>query len=197
MIKSASNQTPVVYGEWGDNAVFLLEDEATERHQLFQGLADSRTWGELEKAISQDRYAEISELVSGRDDYGHWLSFEDFYLRHPSDSRTAACVEEEKMARKAYDSIGLGQERPGAQEPFNEDMIRGIRDGDWPEWPAQEMLHWVPESVQIFGNVRDSCLNGDFLWLDWEKEAEIVTAMADAGYSCRRDDELIEAAHGC
>jgi len=71
MIKSAFNQTPVVYGEWGDNAVFLLEDEATERCQLFQGLSDSRTWGELEKAIWPLKHtpADTQRLECARGEY--------------------------------------------------------------------------------------------------------------------------------
>lgn len=41
--------------------------------------------------------------------------------------------------------------------------FRAIADGDWPAWPAQEMLDWMPEKVkEEYERVDSSVLNGIF-----------------------------------
>ena len=114
----------------------------------------------------------------------------------PSWLRLVANVEEERVARRVYEQMGVAEQHAG-DEAFDANTIWGYQDGDWPEWPAQDMIQWVPESVQQqFGSVVDSTLNGSYLMFDPEQEIELVAAMDELGFTCRRDDVLIEAANG-
>ena len=89
------------------------------------------------------------------------------------------------------------EEAPAPDQPFDPHDIPGRSDGDWPAWPAQDMLAWVPEEVQArFGRSRASTLNGCWLSLPGEAIHEIVAAMQRLGYRCRRDQDLISRAHG-
>ncbi len=36
---------------------------------------------------------------------------------------------------------------PAPNAVFDTRQIDGHPDGDWPEWPAQEMLDWIPEEI--------------------------------------------------
>lgn len=62
----------------------------------------------MKKAITRARYAQIVERVEVEDDDGSWLSFEAFYLKPPPGGRIAVWAEEEKVARRAYDLMGMG-----------------------------------------------------------------------------------------
>ena len=89
------------------------------------------------------------------------------------------------------------EEEPAPDQPFDAFDIPGRGDGDWPAWPAQDMLAWVPEEIQTrFGRSQASVLNGPWLSLRGEALDEIVAAMERLGYRCRRDDGLIARAHG-
>jgi hypothetical protein len=89
------------------------------------------------------------------------------------------------------------EEEPAPDQAFDPHDIPGQSDGDWPAWPAQDMLAWVPEEVQArFGRSRASVLNGSWLSLPAEAIDQIAAAMSRHGYRCRRDDRLIARAHG-
>jgi hypothetical protein len=78
-------------------------------------------------------------------------------------------------------------------EPF--EPPGSFYDGDWPGWPAQEMLNWVPESVQDkFGQCVGSVINGPYLELDWEDRHEIVKALESEGFRCVEDQNLVDGA---
>jgi hypothetical protein len=54
------------------------------------------------------------------------------------------------------DVVSRIERRPADEEPFDADMIPGYADGDWPEWPAQQMLQWMPPEAWAYGSVEDS-----------------------------------------
>jgi hypothetical protein len=86
---------------------------------------------------------------------------------------------------------------PAADDPFDPNQVPGYGDGDWPEWPAQRMLEWMPEDIrQRFGEIATSVFNSDFLEIDPRSESEVVAALKGAGYTCIRDDHLVELASG-
>ena len=86
---------------------------------------------------------------------------------------------------------------PGDDESFDPDAVPGHADGDWPEWPKQGMLEWMPARVwKAFGRVEASVLNGDFLQLDAGRLEELVAALEAEGFACRRDDALVARASG-
>ncbi len=92
---------------------------------------------------------------------------------------------------------GDGEPVPEPAAPFDAAQIWGYEDGDWPEWPAQQMLEWMPvELQQRFGDIEDSVLNGPCLQLEPTREREIVQALHAASFTCRRDDAMIRKASG-
>ena len=85
---------------------------------------------------------------------------------------------------------------PDAEMGFDAEQIPGFADGDWPEWPAQEALEWVPTAIQHrFGVESASVLSGDYLKFAIEQEAAIVAAFVEQGYTCSRDDTLLLRAY--
>jgi hypothetical protein len=90
-----------------------------------------------------------------------------------------------------------GDEPPLAEGPFESSQISGFEDGDWPAWPAQEMLGWMPKEIQErFGTRETSNFNGDFLAIAPARAAEVAQALDALGFSCVRDDALIQTASG-
>ena len=89
------------------------------------------------------------------------------------------------------------QERPADNQPFDRDDVPGVADGDWPGWPAQEMLSWVPDDIQQqYGRVAASAISGDCLVLDTSRIEAIIAALESNGFSCTRDDSLVMRAAG-
>ncbi|PYE52011.1 hypothetical protein [Deinococcus yavapaiensis] len=90
---------------------------------------------------------------------------------------------------------GEYDEEPDADDAF--ETPYGFDDGDWPAWPQQEMLTVIPASIrQAFGTRGDSTLNGWFYHVPPEAMADFVRALEQAGFSCQRDDALVQAASG-
>jgi hypothetical protein len=86
---------------------------------------------------------------------------------------------------------------PDPSSDFFAERIPGYEERDWPSWPAQAMLHWVPKDIQErFGSREPSAISGDSLLLAPEREDEIIYAMEAHGYSCFRDDALVQKANG-
>jgi hypothetical protein len=190
--KEAGMRSQFVYGDWGDNLVFMRSDDARELAHLFQILGSVSTWEALRKEVSRGRYLEILER-SDEECVGR-MAFEDFYITDDS-GRLTRSAKEESEARRVFDRM-KGSAHAGVAE-FSPDMIYGYQDGDWPEWPAQDMEGWVPESVQeAFGSIVDTMLGGSYLRLDPKREGEIISAMARAGFDCSRDDDLTRSACG-
>jgi hypothetical protein len=86
---------------------------------------------------------------------------------------------------------------PQPDDTFDAHAIPGYDDGDWPIWPLQEMLNWMPKDIQHrFGKVVPSALNGDCLELTAGKTDEIVRALESRGFSCTEDESLVIRACG-
>jgi hypothetical protein len=70
-------------------------------------------------------------------------------------------------------------------------------DGDWPGWPEQMMLDWMPEEiVEKYGRSRGSVFNGDYLVLQMSDAEEILKALERDGFRCRLDEKLVRQACG-
>lgn len=122
---------------------------------------------------------------------------------HDALSSAETWAEFKRLAPKRYYEEALERAADSQDEaltpksPFDPMSISGLGDGDWPDWPAQQMLRWVPVEVQAkFGRSASSTLNGAFLSLKAADLAEIMNAMEALGYVCRRDDDLVARAHG-
>jgi hypothetical protein len=70
-------------------------------------------------------------------------------------------------------------------------------DGDWPGWPEQMMLDWMPEEiVEKYGQAPCSVLNGHYLVLRMSDAEEILKALERDGFRCRLDEKLVRQACG-
>jgi len=85
---------------------------------------------------------------------------------------------------------------PNRSAKFDPDLL-GVCEGDYPDWPEQKMLDWLPAHVcREFGRTDSSVLNGPFLSLDVRRTPEILAALERAGFECRLDEELVGRASG-
>ena len=93
-------------------------------------------------------------------------------------------------------------EPPRGTEPPPTDAFPGqdlpwVADGDWPPFPATQMLDWVPAGIQQqFGRIEHDRLGHEWLAFDAQDEAALVAAFAENGYNLSRDDTLIRKATG-
>jgi hypothetical protein len=86
---------------------------------------------------------------------------------------------------------------PDPDEPFECADIPGVEDADWPDWPQQEMMWWLPPKVVApYAKLHQTVLNGPFLTIDPTRMAEVVEALNRAGHTCFRDDVLVGQACG-
>jgi len=89
------------------------------------------------------------------------------------------------------------EEEPPPRNLFDSDDIFDFTDGDWPEWPAQLMLGYIPEEIrQAYGIIQVSTLNGPFLEINPTREKEVIKALEERGFTCLKDDRLLNAASG-
>jgi hypothetical protein len=135
--------------------------------------------------IPEDR---AHDLVKVRDAIENARTWGEFRLLLP----------ERRWREIADDYAPVEEEPPPADdEPFAADAVPGYIDGDWPEWPAQQMLDWMPQDIQDrFGDVGSSMVSGDSLYIDPASERDVVAALQNAGYVCSRDDKLVARASG-
>jgi len=108
------------------------------------------------------------------------------------EKRLAACSEEaHKFIVELAEEYGAD---PG--DAFESGEIGTIADGNWPPWPKQEMLTWVPEEIrQQFGDFQVTS-NGETVTFYDDHEAQIVAALESAGFVVTRDDAAIANASG-
>jgi hypothetical protein len=87
---------------------------------------------------------------------------------------------------------------PEDNEDFFGADLPGVRDGDYPEWPAQLMLQWVPTDVadSDFADIRCSVVSGECLFLDPIFELDIVELFYACGFRVGKDEQLVLRAHG-
>lgn len=85
---------------------------------------------------------------------------------------------------------------PDLDSTFDPGMI-GVEDGDWPDWPEQKMMQWLPpEAVARYATVHQSVINGPFLSINPSRLAEVVEALESAGHTCYRNEALVGRACG-
>ena len=157
----------LVYGPIADNLVFMPRPAAERLIAVRGAINSSRTWGEFKQAMPADSYQHVVEL-----------------MREAAEEDTA---EDEELP---------DHWEPDGETAFDAEQIPGFADGDWPEWPAQAALEWVPKDIQRrFGVEATSFHSGDSLELAIEQEAAIVAAFVEHGYTCSRDDTLLLRAY--
>jgi hypothetical protein len=84
---------------------------------------------------------------------------------------------------------------PDADEPFEPDEVPGFVESTWPLFPKAG-FDQLPESVKTLGSVLATAFDGDLLHMDEERRTELAQALADEGWRCFENDDLIERACG-
>lgn len=88
----------------------------------------------------------------------------------------------------------LGGELPADQEGFDPSSLGAYQDGDWPEWPAQLQIEWMPADVRALGELEDTVFNGPVLKFAPERQEEIVHALWRHGFSVSSAQQLLDDA---
>lgn len=88
---------------------------------------------------------------------------------------------------------GLDEEDEVADdEPYDALETAEHADGDWPRMVAQLSMDVLPADLtSAIGTPVDTVLNGEYLAIPPEAEAEVLATLDSLGYVCRRDDRLI------
>ncbi len=183
----------VVYGEVGDYLVFARRSEADQLCACYNALRTAQTWGEFRSLVGAEVYDEVIEYM-GFYFEGTITDFAAFYeeLIHSRPDTTP------EQAREEYLKLPYGERLPEDNDPLSSYPVPGIDDHDWPAWPAQQMLDWVPKEIQEkYGSMESTRLNGEYLTLNPRNERKITAAFRRAGYRCTRDETLIQRATGC
>jgi hypothetical protein len=172
--RRARRHSDLVYGVAGEDLIFIDRGQAKELaacHEAW-GEKGGATWGQLRAKISPSSYRKLLDL----------------YRRHRESFYVALC-------ERHRDSSGSGtpeEDRPIVCEGFDP-----ISDGDWPGWPQQDMLSWVPgDIVEEFGERSSSFVSGDCLVLDRDRVEEIVAAFESHGFTCAKGEKLVKRACG-
>jgi hypothetical protein len=81
----------------------------------------------------------------------------------------------------------FGEEVPAREVQFDPNDIYGFADGDWPVWPLQKMLEWLPDSMQQLGTVQTTAINGLMLEIDPDLVDDVIEALAAEGFEGYED----------
>lgn len=93
--------------------------------------------------------------------------------------------------------LELERSTPDLDAKFNPGDLAAFSEGDWPDWPEQEMRWWLePEAIAKHVTEHQSVINGPFLSIDPYRLAEVVEALESVGHTCYRDDALVRRACG-
>jgi hypothetical protein len=186
---TSDNASNIVYGAVHHRgAVFLLKQRAHELAMIHELLTSCSTWADFKARAPVDLYEEYREK-SGVDEL---TSFDEFYAEELK-SRPSLSREE---AREEYAALSQDERQALPTDPFPGHAIGPICDGDWPGFPEQEMLKWMPQDIQQgSGVIRSSVLNGDFLTFLADIE-DVADALRNHGFTCTRDDALVARACG-
>jgi len=90
-----------------------------------------------------------------------------------------------------------GRQPPAMSDSFDRMSINMVREGRWPESPAEEMLDWVPWEIQDrCGTVLSNRRGGKYLHLPGSHTEMIEAAFRQRGYRCTEDTLLVRRACG-
>jgi hypothetical protein len=109
-------------------------------------------------------------------------------LRHGLDSTAFADVVSRRGDGEEDDSV------PGDDTSFDPSPLFGWDDGDFPEWPQQRMLDWLPEDLlDRYVEVGDTAFSGEYVHIDGGRVEDLAYDLVRRGFKCFRDDTLVSA----
>jgi hypothetical protein len=179
----------VVYGDVHESLVFIPRARARELAAVRKVLWSSSTWGELRSRLPAKAYKQFL----ARSGVEELANFDEYYREERKTNRRLTREE----ALRDYRALPVTERRPEPDDAFSAGDIGAVCDGDFPAWPQQEMLAWVPTEIQqSYGGGSFSFVSGPCLVFELENEDEIVEALERHGYRCVRDDGLVLEASG-
>jgi HEAT repeat protein len=186
--QATPDTTDLVFGEIDGSLVFLPRAMAEDLAAVWKALGSAKTWAQFRSMVSPQRYEETVATVS------EGIDFESFFAEE-SESEPGLSREE---ALRRYRALDVSERIPLDEDAFHGYDLPQVSDGDYPEWPAQQMLTWMPEQIleRPFSRRQITMLNGEFLELDPAAEGEIVAALTAAGFRCSKDALLVLKACG-
>lgn len=69
------------------------------------------------------------------------------------------------------------------------DELPGFAQGDWPTFPQQAMLDWLPDSVLKLGKIHSSAFGASYLHIEEDLAADVIKSLAEEGIDCQEDSE--------
>jgi hypothetical protein len=86
---------------------------------------------------------------------------------------------------------------PADEVPFRINDLGPVQDGDWPPMVTARAFDLLPSDLQArFGTDTSTTLNGDYLEIPLECEAELVTELQARQFDVTRNDQLINILDG-
>ncbi len=170
-------QNILVYGNIDNNLVFSPESEAIALARRWYAIRNATTWQDFIDFTSEDTFNqliyEILEALELVDLYPNYLMGEDL--------------------SNYITDLHL----PQPEDAFTTDVLPGFEEGTYMPVPAQEIISWLPEELQDNLGQFDHHGVFEFVYrIDPEKEMMVVQSLEAAGFLCKKNQELMEQAHG-
>ncbi len=183
---------PVVYGNIREDLIFIPTKEACRLARIHFAINTSKTWRDYLYRAGREAYDYA--VAQGENERLPFSKFCADWIGDVPTMTTEQAVARFRSALKQYESLPPEERWPLPNEQFDVDLIG---EGDYPDWPAQLMLRWVPkEIIWKYGKSESSVLNGDFLRFPVSRQDEIVAAFTAAGFECTSDQFLVRLASG-
>ncbi len=141
--------------------------------------------------IPKEQAEELALIHEAKDSATTWR---ELYERIPNDVFDRLVMVEFNLDA-GFDKLTTEEQQRILTQPFEVSEIALIKEGNWLDWPQQDMLVWVPEDVQDrFGRIISTGLNGEYLGLAAQETDAIVAALEAQGYTCIPDIALVRKA---
>jgi len=79
---------------------------------------------------------------------------------------------------------------------FEADGVPGYADGDWPAFPNQLMIDFLPKSVIAMGKIESTIFDGDRLDIPERNASAACAELRRLGWNVERDDQKVIRAVG-
>src|SRR5919107_6311312 len=120
-----------------------MDEQARQDDIVYGEVTDSLVFIPKEEAI------ELGQVYKALRTANTWGEFKE---RSPTDKYKEA-VEFAWEVLEEEGAVSENNKEPDAEAEFDPDHHLGYENMDWPSWPAQNMLDWVPEEIQTrFGS---------------------------------------------
>lgn len=172
-------QVPItlIYGIVDDNLVFSPEQEATDLARRWYAIKNAKTWQDFIDFTSEATFNQlIYEILEA-------LEFVDL---HPN-----------YLMGEDLSSYITDLHLPQPDDAFTTDVLPGFDEGNYMPIPAQEVISWLPEELQDNLGQFDHHPLFEFIYrIDPANELLVVQSLEAAGFICKKNQALIEQAHG-